>query len=189
MYTLLVAFFNPITKCSPLANRKQESFKRFKINTQMMGETEVRHYLRHCMHSSKVHSPYSAVRRRDRRSWILTRRPFLSALSIRFHFNSHSNTNLISGTVEPYLRALQFSRQHLPDPTHHPPFVQSSWILREGYRFLCEIAHEFLTHGYTGSSSLGQSSMKSNLASILFTHQQMHFLLNLEKFKFTWKYT
>ena len=24
---------------------------------------------------------------------------------------------------------------------------------------------------------------------ILFTHQQMHFLLNLEKFKFTWKYT
>ena len=26
-------------------------------------------------------------------------------------------------------------------------------------------------------------------AYILFTHQQMHFLLNLEKFKFTWKYT
>ena len=24
---------------------------------------------------------------------------------------------------------------------------------------------------------------------ILFTHQQMHFLLKLEKFKFTWKYT
>ena len=24
---------------------------------------------------------------------------------------------------------------------------------------------------------------------ILFTHQQIHFLLNLEKFKFTWKYT
>ena len=23
---------------------------------------------------------------------------------------------------------------------------------------------------------------------ILFTHQQMHFLLNMEKFKFTWKY-
>ena len=24
---------------------------------------------------------------------------------------------------------------------------------------------------------------------ILFIHQQMHFLLNIEKFKFTWKYT
>ena len=24
---------------------------------------------------------------------------------------------------------------------------------------------------------------------ILFTYQQMHFLLNLEKLKFTWKYT
>jgi hypothetical protein len=24
---------------------------------------------------------------------------------------------------------------------------------------------------------------------ILFIHQQLHFLLNLEKFKFTWKYT
>jgi hypothetical protein len=35
-----------------------------------------------------------------------------------------------------------------------------------------------------------QKSYISNLVFyILFTHQQMHFLLNLEKFKFTWKYT
>jgi hypothetical protein len=63
-----VAFFNPIQKCSPFASREEESVQRFKRNKQMVGETEVRHYLRHCMHSSKVQSPYSAARRRDRRS-------------------------------------------------------------------------------------------------------------------------
>jgi len=84
----------------------------------MVGETEVRHYLRHCMHSSKVHSPYSAVRRRDIRSWILTRCLFPTALSIPFHFSSHSNKNLIFLTVGRHLRALQFST---PTPPPHRP--------------------------------------------------------------------
>ena len=36
--------------------------------------------------------------------------------------------------------------------------------------------------------SYGLKSIYTN-EYILFTHQQMHFLLNLEKFKITWKYT
>ena len=124
-------FLNPITECSPLASREQESVKRSERNKKMVRETEVRHYLRHCMHSSKVHSPYSAVRRRDRRSWILTLCLFPTALSIRFHFSSHSNTNLISLTVERHLRALQFSTQIPPHLSNWPIFPGglqvSSW--------------------------------------------------------------
>ena len=30
---------------------------------------------------------------------------------------------------------------------------------------------------------------KTDLSNILFVHQQLHFLLNLEKFKFTLEYT
>jgi len=31
--------------------------------------------------------------------------------------------------------------------------------------------------------------VQTHMFNILFTHQQMHFLLSVEKFKFTWKYT
>ena len=39
----------------------------------------------------------------------------------------------------------------------------------------------------TGKSTTVMINIGNNY--ILFTHQQMQFLLNLEKFKFTWKYT
>jgi hypothetical protein len=75
-------------------------------------------------HSSKVQSS-STLRRRERRSWILTCRLSLStALSSWFHFNSHSNTHLKSITVACYMKALESWRQR---PVHPNWFFSGSF--------------------------------------------------------------
>ena len=58
------------------------------------------------------------------------------------------------------------------------------WTAPEGLAY-----NKFSTKVCDKQLSFGISASINTIFFILFTHQQMHFLLNLEKFKCTWKYT
>ena len=172
------------------------------------GMASMNQTLPHCVNQmGKTHSKLLAARHGRVTAWarhgngkVWVVRPlevYLAALSVLDYTCAASKVNnwtrlcFTCIDIENTQRFADTSARHvLPPPpkkVSFPSKLRNHYIVAKKH-FICTLTFNSLKHETCLRGNFHCCTVHYGIY-ILFIHQQMHFLLNLEKFKFTWKYT